>query len=112
MLRKGIIRNLLAGLMLILFALSIMPKKTLHDLIANHKDTPFKSNSSKALQFNLSGFSCKCDNLVVESPFIIDIAPVEIAISPANLLQFSEITNNFNFGHHFYIELRGPPFNA
>ena len=107
--KDTIIRSLLAAFLLLIFAFSITPKITLHDFIANHKDTPFKSNFEKDAQLHKAGFNCSCDNLVVESPFTDDLSPVQIVITSAFPLRLTAHTNNFNTGHHFYFELRGPP---
>jgi hypothetical protein len=107
--KNTIIRSLLAAFMLVVFAFSITPKIVLHDFIANHKDTPFKSNFEKDAQLNKAGFNCSCDNLVVESPFTVELAPVQIIIASVFPARLTGHTNNFNSGHHFYFELRGPP---
>jgi len=104
-----IIRKISAVFLLVLFALCVTPKKTLHDLVANHKDSPFASSTSAQQLSSNSGFRCNCDDLVVESPFLSDLPSLEI--NPA--LGFSSPVmmpvDDFRFLHHFYFELRGPP---
>ena len=110
--RKGFIRNVLAGLMVLLFAFSITPKIMLHDLIANHKDRPYAVNDSNTKEIDASGFHCHYDNLVVESPFLDDCFPVGITQLPAPEQLFSLAPNRFHFATHFYFGLRGPPFTS
>ena len=103
------IRKLSAGFLLLLFALCVTPKKTLHDLIADHKDTPFASTGAMQQHISNSGFRCNCDDLVVESPFICDYIPIDI-IAPAVYTSHIPVPDDdFRFLHHFYFELRGPP---
>jgi hypothetical protein len=108
---QTIIKGLLAALMLILFAFSITPKIVLHDFVANHKDTPLKSNFGENAQLNVAGYHCSCDNLVVESPFTdtkVKSPVTRVAVFPQlNLIYHG----HFYAGHNFYIELRGPPAN-
>ena len=103
------IRRLLAVVMLGLFAFSITPKIILHDVVANHKDTPYKSNYEKNAELNKAGFNCTCDNLVVDSPFTEDLR-TDQGLSIGYFLQrLAGDANHFNAGHHFYSKLRGPP---
>ena len=106
---NNIIRKLSAGFLLLLFALCITPKKTLHDLIADHKDAPFASEGTAQQHISTSGFRCNCDDLVVESPFISDFIPIEIITIAAYSSHVAAPADDFRFLHHFYYELRGPP---
>jgi hypothetical protein len=107
--QPGFIRNILAGLMVLLFGLSITPKITLHDLVANHKDKPYRVNDSKNKQIDVSGFHCYCDNLVVESPFLDECAALHIASITVPRRTFSSAARPFYFTSRFYFALRGPP---
>ncbi|HEX4373418.1 MAG TPA: hypothetical protein VHZ50_08975 [Puia sp.] len=103
------IRKVLAAFMLALFAFSVTPKLILHDIVANHKDTPIKCSTNNNAQFNVAGFNCGCDNLVVESPFVDTHVAAEI-IAPQIFSQHINVeVNNFISVNHFYFELRGPP---
>ncbi|MDE3248467.1 MAG: hypothetical protein KGO82_07410 [Bacteroidota bacterium] len=62
-------RRLLAGWLLLLFSFSITPRQLLHDALANHKDRSAALAKGNHLQITQSGFMCKVDNLVAESPF-------------------------------------------
>jgi hypothetical protein len=81
----------------------------LHDLIADHKDAPFASSTTAQQLSSNSGFRCNCDDLVVESPFISDFTPIEIAPSSGYAAHVASHNDDFKFLHHFYFELRGPP---
>ena len=109
MAKNQYIRKVLAALMLILFAFSITPKLLLHDLVANHKDSPLPSSAKNNAAFNKAGFNCGCDNLVVESPFVENpVAALSIVPQIFSSL-FTAEPNDFISLVHFYIELRGPP---
>jgi hypothetical protein len=95
--------------MLIIFGFSITPKIILHNIVANHKDTPFQSGDNASAQLYAAGFNCNCDNLVVESPFTSDFNPLEIKAIIFFKPHFAEIITSFYSQHHFYSELRGPP---
>jgi hypothetical protein len=87
-----------------------MPKKVLHDLIANHKDTSAKFSNDSNARLQRSGYNCHADDLVVESPFIENDLPVQIPGSPSFSLHFIDRSNDFHSVSQFFFELRGPPF--
>ena len=95
--------------MLVLFAFSVTPKLLLHNLVANHKDTPIKCSANNSAQFNVAGFNCGCDNLVVEFPFVDAHVATEI-IAPQIFSQHinTEVKDLISV-NQFYFELRGPP---
>jgi hypothetical protein len=98
--------------MLVLFAFSNTPKKILHDLLADHKDSPVKTRDSKTPQLDVSGFRCNCDNLVVESPFLDEGPGPEIIITSFYLALPVETVNNLSLVHPDDATLRGPPVVA
>jgi|ERR1022692_3246802 hypothetical protein len=110
--KNNIIRSFLAAIMLAVFAFSVTPKILLHNLVADHKDTPIKSNLSNQEQFSKAGFNCNCDNLVVESPFVNDFIPVHLPVQKQFVQLQTFFGNDFNSLHYFYFELRGPPINS
>jgi hypothetical protein len=103
------IRKILAALMLVLFAFSVTPKLLLHNLVANHKDTPVKCSANNNAQFNIAGFNCGCDNLVVESPFVENSVTAEIITQQVFSQYINTEVKNFISVNQFYSELRGPP---
>ncbi len=106
---KSIIRSFGTSLLVLVFAFSILPKKTVHDLFATHKDSSFSFNDSKDQQISWAGFHCNCENLVVESPFIDNHLPTMMEILPDHSIQYVE---HFTVYHKQYIgftALRGPP---
>lgn len=95
--------------MLFIFIFSITPKKILHDLVADHKDTPTLFNHSTTTQLNSNTFNCNCDNLVVELPFVYQNDIIQI-INP--ILYYSFSNNRIYtlcYQTNFDLELRGPP---
>ena len=95
--------------MLMLFAFSVTPKLILHDLVANHKDTPLKCSTDNHSQFNVAGFNCGCDNLVVESPFVDTHVAAEIIAPQIFSQHINTEVKSFISVNQFYFELRGPP---
>jgi hypothetical protein len=107
--KPPVIRSLSAAFLLLLFAFSVMPKKTLHDWFANHRDISFSPDDSQSPSYLVSGYWCHCENLVVEFPFVSDYAAVEIAARLSFPVVHSSPSACFYAAHHFYSELRGPP---
>ncbi|MEO5685598.1 MAG: hypothetical protein ABIQ88_23325 [Chitinophagaceae bacterium] len=107
--QNPIIRELLAGIMLLVFTFSIAPKKFLHDAIADHKDKITVAAAGGSSAVSHAGFICKCDNLVAESPFTNEAA-VFIFASP-RLFSVSQTIALYHFHSSpiFFFELRGPP---
>lgn len=62
------IRRFAAGVMLMLFVLSIMPRLYLHDVFASHKDIA-NDISQHLTTIEKDGFSCDLNDLVATSPF-------------------------------------------
>jgi len=99
----------LAAILLLLFQFSITPKLLLHDLVADHQDTPLSANNEKNPQFHLAGFNCACENQVVESPFIEDSILTENFIPVIVSDRFSSSVGGFVSAPFLYLGLRGPP---
>jgi hypothetical protein len=108
MLRSVYIVRFLSGLLLIVFAFSITPKRFLHTAFARHIDNKFVRDSNKPFQLSASGFNCDNDNLVAESTFVheqyIFQFPLFISFS-------SYIIKNISFSSspQIFSLLRGPP---
>ncbi|MFI5155713.1 MAG: hypothetical protein ACHQEM_05985 [Chitinophagales bacterium] len=107
--RHSTIRPLLGLLLLFVFGFSTLPKKTVHDLFARHKDSNSRVNDSKSMQFSWAGFHCNCENLVVESPFIHNHFDAAIASLPSYPIQFAAPLVSLHAKHLDDLNLRGPP---
>jgi len=97
--------------MLIVFSLSITPKRILHDLFAKHIDNkPGKITRHVPSQVARAGFNCDNDNLVAESSFLSEFQifshPVFYCFSPYNFRHIS-----FQSVSGIQSRLRGPPVN-
>ncbi len=64
------IHQIFAGLLFLIFAFGITPKKVWHDLIVQHQHHSLKKCSHHHLNIKSVGFNCDIDNVVVEMPFI------------------------------------------
>jgi hypothetical protein len=112
LLRKSIIISRLAGIfILLLFTLSVTPKRFLHDVLAHHQDSEHRV-SDDVQQFFASGFQCHADDLVVDTPFLQEPGAV-----PSIIIPFSE----FGYASPLFARLarnvivsavRGPPVPA
>lgn len=97
--------------MLLIFSFSITPKKLLHDAIATHKDK-IAAAADNSLQVSKSGFACKCDSLVAESPFTEQDSYFEFLAMPVFSEQQGIIPYHFYSSDFFFFELRGPPVQS
>lgn len=108
---KVAIKQVIAGLMLLLFAFSITPKKQLHVLVANHQDTkPIRYLLAKEVsQVHKTGIYCHCDQIIVESPFLCATARVDFTYVGFHN-EFYQKPFCFSFVAPLVkIGLRGPP---
>ena len=110
--QKSIIRQLLAGVLLLVFTFSIAPKKFLHDAIANHTDKITVVSPGGNPQLSNTGFICKCDNLVAESPFTDEAPHFDFVPLWFFSIQQSSALYHFYSSPVFFFELRGPPSQA
>ena len=109
-LHHSTIQRVLSSFLLVLFAFSITPKKVLHDLVANHRDTHSKaSQDNTTTKIVKAGFNCNTEDLVVESPYIENSCTIELPEPSSLSLIFSERPVNFYYFHQLFAELRGPP---
>jgi hypothetical protein len=109
--QKPILRQLLAGVLLLVFTFSIAPKRFLHDAIANHKDKIAIVSPGGNPQVSHTGFICKCDNLVAESPFTNELLYFDFAVIRLFSVQPTIPLYHFYSSTVFFFELRGPPAN-
>ncbi|MEO8171488.1 MAG: hypothetical protein ABI581_00340 [Sediminibacterium sp.] len=107
----SIIRRLLAGLCLVLFAFSITPKIVLHNLVANHKDGRTKTSlvDPSSTQLSKASFNCQCDNLISESPFVDAAQPAYIVTEISFKAYKNVFVEKVYATQLFCSALRGPP---
>jgi len=95
--------------MLLLFTISITPKKYLHDFFARHTHIVTNSSTNEQAHVTKAGYNCDCNNLVATSPFmdeadcIVVVCPI---IYPAFFVPFSNLLHGTSYS---FTELRGPP---
>jgi hypothetical protein len=90
------------------FALSVTPKRFLHNIFARHIDSKSANKSDKPYQLSNSGYNCDNDNLVAESTFVNEQNsfqfPVFISYSSYLIKSISYSSKSVIFSF-----LRGPP---
>ncbi len=109
MLHRPLIRQFLAGVLLIIFAFSITPKKALHDWLANHTDKTTAPLPAHEASISMAGFNCDCDNLVAESPFTATSGQFNFSALQVFAPQQAFVPYRFYAVTHFFFSLRGPP---
>ena len=109
--RSSTIRNVLAGIFLVLFAFGITPKLALHNLVAKHKDGRAKSSLPDpfSTQISKAGFNCPCDNLVTESPFVVESNASYILVEAAFINYQHCFAEEVYSSQKYCSSLRGPP---
>ena len=92
---------------MLVFALAIAPKQMLHDAIATHKHHYAKSSpESQIINY---AFSCDCDNLVAESPFVDFTDEIIISSQPKYAVFFPQLGIDYQPISLKSFRLRGPP---
>jgi hypothetical protein len=108
------IKKIIGIVLLAVFAFGITPKRTLHNLVADHRDG--KAVASKAscddTVLSRAAFNCQCDNLVVESPFVPGIAPVAPELPVHTICCQTIFKQDACPAALFHSDLRGPPHTA
>ncbi len=108
--RSVYIIRFLSGLMLMVFALSITPKRFLHNAFAKHVDSKPAKNNNKPYQLSNSGYNCDTDNLVAESSFLNDLPSFQLPLS-TTFSSYIVKSISFTSISAIYSPLRGPPQN-
>jgi hypothetical protein len=108
-LQHPILRRSLAGILLVLFAFSNMPKKVLHDWIVSHTDGVSNQAKSTLTQVSKAGFNCECQSLVAESPFTADSQHIDLGFYQDYSLAPCSFSSQVHSTTLFSHSLRGPP---
>ena len=111
MLYQKNIRQIIASWMLLVFAFSIMPQKSMHDLVAKHSD-PTHCNvhqDAPIAQVEKSSIHCSYDNLVVASPFLDFSFAHELNVYPPRSIKNTSLVALTYLLVPFLLESRGPP---
>lgn len=111
MLYQKTIRQIVALLMLLVFAFSITPQKSIHDLVAKHND-PTHCNvhqDAPIAQVEKSSIHCSYENLVVASPFLDFTFAHELNAPPVRNIKNTSLVALTYLLVPFSFESRGPP---
>jgi hypothetical protein len=107
------IKKLLAGWLLLVFTLGVTPKLFLHKLAANHKDGIGRLSQQKdRVTIQKAFFSCDCNDIVAESPFLDDHSAVFVPAPPVYRQEATLLIPLLHATGLFFFELRGPPARA
>lgn len=111
MLYQKTIRKIVSLVMLVVFALSITPQKSIHDLVAKHSD-PTKCNvhnDAPIDQVENTSIHCSYDNLVVASPYVDYPFSIQIELSVPAFIKNTVISSFVPNDLIHSFESRGPP---
>jgi len=95
--------------MLVIFTISITPKRYLHDIFAAHKDSISNVSSEAKVNISQDGYHCDCDNLVATSPFVEHDEFNNASLNFQYNLFLSYYSSNIPPATMPFFELRGPP---
>jgi hypothetical protein len=102
-------RRITAAFFLMLFSLCVTPKRFLHDLLANHKDTPVNPGGLLSEQISTSGFHCHTEELVVMEPFLPGVTSSDPLMLSSQTLHYCEPLQSFIPSYCCLTDDRGPP---
>jgi len=111
MLYQKTIRQILAVVMLLVFAFSITSQKTIHDLVAKHSDK-IKCDVHKNLpieQVENASIHCSHDNLVATSPFLDFNFSIELAQPVLNNVTNTYLVCFYFSNNNYSLDSRGHP---
>jgi hypothetical protein len=109
--KNQLIKQFLAAVLFLLFALGNTPKIALHDIIAGHKDRQLQPSSFNANQQQLipTGFNCNIDHFVAESPFTDNPSCSDLTTNHLFKQETVERTMGILAAACIHLSLRGPP---
>jgi hypothetical protein len=107
---KNIIRSFLSLFLIVLFASSITPKKTLHDLFGCHPETTTTITCNGKQQITTSGFHCSCQQPELQTTFLHQPFIGELQLPKISYPAALSLYNTALFERAIlFSKLRGPP---
>ena len=96
-------------LMLVMFTVSIIPKRLLHDIFKTHKHSSTKILGNEKVNISKADFDCNCNEQIANSPCTLHKDATCVAI--LHLYKNFNVANNCNklLKTYYFFELRGPP---
>ncbi|MDP4261166.1 MAG: hypothetical protein Q8941_01430 [Bacteroidota bacterium] len=95
--------------MLLLFAVNIIPRQLLHDVITRHKHDYTKSNEPASLSATKNNFQCNWQEQSLESPFT-NQPGFRLPLPPVAFSSYNDpSSNSYHSTTLFLVGLRGPP---
>ncbi len=98
-----------AVVMLLIFALSITPKRYLHDIFANHTDITGHIAADGKVLISKTGFNCDCNTAVATSPFTDQVEELKLGFFSSYSLLVPAYIHSIYSPAHALLGLRGPP---
>jgi len=105
------IKRFWAAIILLVFTISVTPKKYFHDLFSTHTDYAFKHTTLGEKEFNAYKFNCGLENTIAVSPFLAE-EPVALTIPLFFATPVSDKIESPLFQSEFDLCLRRGPPNA
>ena len=108
--KKTIIQKILAGLLLVLFTISFIPKSYFHDAFADHTDSAGCNYAiGKSACVHQQGFHCSFNDLVVTAPYVAFSSGFNLVQSFIHVSYTSKYHIPILPEYFFAAESRGPP---
>ncbi|MBC7829362.1 MAG: hypothetical protein H7122_16565 [Chitinophagaceae bacterium] len=102
-----IIKGIISGFLLCVFAIGITPKQVLHDVLTHHQHVQGKEKGTSWV--SKDRFNCDDENLVAQSPFVEQHNELQIVLPSNFSIGINLFFTSYKFLHQFFFELRGPP---
>jgi hypothetical protein len=110
LMQHSTIRRVISFFLLIVLAISVVPKAYFHDVIANHTDTvQVCSDNTRSVHLHQNGINCHFDQLVVTSLYHYSVDPIAEAYISRFISFHSGPEPIYFLQPSFARESRGPP---
>jgi hypothetical protein len=96
--------------MICILAINITPVAFYHDVFSGHTDADVEHNHSYDSEVAVAGVNCHNGDFLADNNPVISIPLFSVKCPVVTYTFVSKPSVDFYSLHHFYAELRGPPF--
>ncbi len=103
------ISKIVAGVLLIVFTISVTPKKYFHDVLSHHQDVLFTPSNTATSNLGHYQYSCGFVDIAIVVPFLPVFGYYPGRFEAVHPDQGAYAIKRFTFDPAFQEPLRGPP---
>ncbi|OJU22538.1 MAG: hypothetical protein BGN92_14900 [Sphingobacteriales bacterium 41-5] len=104
------IRKIIAIVTLVVFTISITPKKYFHDIFFHHTDELFVQSQTGERQVHSYQYNCGFVNIIALTPFLSGSIFVEVLVPVFFTTNYKKVYGFYRQNFFYLFSLRGPPF--